>query len=75
MIPIAFLAKQYAQINQPKLLCFQKSKQTSKRKNLKYYSRWLVCASRINYWNTNKPVCFVLSYVLSITQQYKQKTA
>jgi len=32
-------------------------------------------APRINYWNTFKPVCFVLSYVLSITQQYKQRTA
>jgi len=32
---------------------------------------WLARASRINYWNTNKPECFVLT---SITQQYKQKT-
>ena len=29
-----FLIKRYAQINQPKLLCFQKSKQTSIRKIL-----------------------------------------
>ena len=36
---------------------------------------WLARTSRINYWNTDKPVCFVLSYVLSITQHYKQKTA
>ena len=35
----------------------------------------LACVSMINYWSTNKPVCFVLSYVLSVTQQYKQKTA
>ena len=34
---------------------------------------WLARTSRINYWNTDKPVCFVLSYVLFITQQYKQK--
>jgi len=32
-------------------------------------------ASRINYWKTHKPVHFVLSYVLSITGQYKQRTA
>jgi len=32
-----------------------------------------MCSPRINYWNTYKPVCFVLSYVLSVTQQYKQK--
>jgi len=36
---------------------------------------WLARASRINYWNTNKPVCFILSYVLSVTQQYMQRTA
>ena len=35
---------------------------------------WLVYNSRISYWNAHKPVCFVLSYVLSITQQYKQRT-
>jgi len=47
---------------------------------------WFICAycfkrkngwraSRINYWNTHKPVRLVLSYVLSVTQQYKQRTA
>jgi len=36
---------------------------------------WLACALRINYWNNDKPVCFILNYVLSVTQQYKQKTA
>ena len=36
---------------------------------------WLARTSSINYWNADKPVCFVLSYVLSITQQCKQKTA
>ena len=36
---------------------------------------WMVCASRINYWNAHKPLRFVLSYVLSVTQQYKQITA
>jgi len=29
--------------------------------------------ARINYWNTHKPVCFVLSYVLSATQWYLSK--
>jgi len=29
----------------------------------------------INYWSTYKPVGFVLSYALSVIQQYKQKTA
>ena len=37
--------------------------------------RRLACASTINYWNTHKPVCFILSYVLFVTQQYKQRTA
>ena len=32
-------------------------------------------ASRINYWNTHKPVRFILSYVLSVTRQHKQRTA
>ena len=32
-------------------------------------------ASRINYWNTDKPVCFVFSFVVLVTQQYKQRTA
>ena len=35
---------------------------------LLYKKEWLARASRINYWNTHKPVCFVLSYVLSVTQ-------
>ena len=30
---------------------------------------------KINYWKTHKPVCFVLSYVLSVTQQHRQSTA
>lgn len=37
------------------------------------YNGWH--ASRISYWNTHKPVRFVLSYVLCISQQYKQRTA
>jgi len=47
---------------------------------------WLICAyrfkrkdgwctTRINYWNIHTPVRFVLSYVLSVAQQYKQITA
>ena len=32
-------------------------------------------ASRINYWNTDKLVCFVLSFFVFVTQQYKQRTA
>jgi len=31
-------------------------------------------ASRINYMNTHKPVRFILSFVLSAKQQYKQRT-
>ena len=31
-------------------------------------------APNINYWKTHKPVRFVLSFVLSIRQQYKQRT-
>ena len=31
------------------------------------------CAPRVNYWNTHKLVRFVLSYVLSVIQQYKKK--
>ena len=27
---------------------------------------------KINYWNPHKPVCFICSYVLSDTHQYKQ---
>ena len=34
-----------------------------------------MCILRINYWNIHKPVCFILSHVLSVTQQYKQRTA
>ena len=30
---------------------------------------------KINYWKTHKPVCFLISYVLSVIQQYKQRTA
>ena len=30
---------------------------------------WLACTSKINYWNTQKPAHFVLSYVLSVTLQ------
>ena len=35
---------------------------------------WLVCASRINYWNTHKPACIVLSYiyVMSISNISKE---
>jgi len=34
------------------------------------------CTPRMNYWNSHKqPVRFVLSYVLSVMQQYKQRTA
>jgi len=29
---------------------------------------WLVRPSRINYWNAHKPVCFVLNFLLSVTQ-------
>ena len=36
---------------------------------------WRAPQGLFNYWNTRKPVCFVLSYVLSVTQQYKQGTA
>ena len=32
-------------------------------------------APRINYWKSYKPVHFVLSYVLPVTQHYKQRTA
>ena len=32
---------------------------------------WRVHASMVNYWKAHKPVRFVLSYVLSVTQQYK----
>ena len=31
------------------------------------------CALRINYWSTHKPVRSILSFVLSVTQQYKHK--
>jgi len=31
-------------------------------------------ASMVNYWKTHKPICFIHSYVLSVTQQYKYKT-
>jgi len=34
---------------------------------------WLARASSINYWNTDKPVCFVLSYVVFVKQQYKEQ--
>ena len=37
--------------------------------------KWKAHALRIDYLKAHKPVCFVLSYVLSITQQYKQRTA
>jgi len=30
---------------------------------------------KINCWKTHKPVRFVLSYVLSVIQQYNQRTA
>jgi len=43
--------------------------------SLECKKEWLACTSRINYWNTHKPVRFILSYVLSVTQQYKQRTA
>ena len=33
------------------------------------------CAAKNNYWKTHKPVRFILSYVLSVTQQYRQRTA
>ena len=39
------------------------------------FKKRLVCASSIDYWNTHKPVHYVLSYVIPITQQYKQRTA
>jgi len=32
-------------------------------------------APKINYWKTHKIARFVLSYVLSVTQQYRQRTA
>ena len=35
---------------------------------LLYKKEWLVRASRINHWNTHKPVHFILSYILSVTQ-------
>ena len=35
---------------------------------------WWVHASMINYWKAHKPVHFVHSCVLSITQQYKLRT-
>ena len=34
----------------------------------------LAQASGIDYWKAHKPVCFVLSYFLSITEQYEQRT-
>ena len=39
-----------------------------------YCFKWK-SASRINYWNAHKSVCCLLSYVLSVTQQCKQRTA
>jgi len=35
---------------------------------------WSVHAFIVNYWKAHKPVCFVRSYVLSVTQQYKHRT-
>ena len=35
---------------------------------------WLMHTSRINYWSTDKLVCFLLSFVVFVTQQYKQRT-
>ena len=31
---------------------------------------WQIHTLMVNYWKAHKPVCFVHSYVLSITQQY-----
>ena len=33
------------------------------------------CAKKTNYWKAHKPVCFIFSYILSVTQQYKQRAA
>ena len=33
----------------------------------------IVSTSMVWYWKVHKPVCFIHSYVLSVTQQYKQK--
>ena len=33
------------------------------------------CAPKIDYWKAHKPVRFIFSYVLSVTQQYRQKAA
>jgi len=40
-----------------------------------FRSYLLAHTSCINYWNTHKPVRFMLSYVLSVTCNYKQRTA
>ena len=36
---------------------------------------WQACTSMVNYWRAHKPICFICSYALSVTQQYKHRTA
>ena len=35
---------------------------------------WWAHALMVNYWKVHKPICFVHSHVLSVTQRYKRRT-